>query len=261
MSCDKAMTVQALFDGELDAPASAEIEQHIATCADCAAQLESLVQTRAALRDAAPYYRADAVLRARISATLAKESKQSAPSGVGAFFARSRVFWAGVLSGGAGAALATAMLMVALLSPANDVLVGDLAGAHLRSLMADHLIDIASSDHHTVKPWFAGHADVSPPVTDFSAQGYPLIGGRADYIDGRRAAVVVYRRGKHVINVFAWASRDALPSDTDRNGYHLMFWRAGDLAFAAVSDAAAAEIAGLEHLIAMQASGNKTPTP
>jgi anti-sigma factor RsiW len=261
MRCDKALRVQALFDGELDAAASLEMEQHLNGCTECSALLEELTRTRAALRNAAPYYRADAALQNRIAAALDREDKPARPSGVGAWLSRSRAFWTGLISGGAGAALATAMLMMAFVAPTNETLVAELSGAHVRSLMANHLIDIASSDHHTVKPWFAGQADVSPPVTDFAAQGYPLIGGRIDYIDGRRAAVVVYRRGKHVINVFTWPLKGALPGDSERDGYRMMFWRGDDLAFAAVSDAAAPEIAGLKELILAQAAGNKTPTP
>jgi anti-sigma factor RsiW len=258
MSCDKALSVQALFDGELDAPASAEIERHLASCAECAALYDELKTTRAALREHAPYYRADIALRSRVMNALPKPER---PGILAVFAARSRAFWTGALSGGAGAALATALLMLTVTAPANDALMADLASAHVRSLMGDHLIDIASSDHHTVKPWFAGHVDVSPPVTDFAAQGYPLIGGRADYVDGRTAAVIVYRRGKHVINVFAWAAHgESLPSESERKGYHVLSWRMGDLTLAAVSDAAWPEIAGLEQLIVTQA-GNKSTTP
>lgn len=262
MRCDKALRVQALFDGELDAAASLETEQHLNGCAECSALLEELTRTRAALRSAAPYYRADAALRERVTRALAREDKPATAGALAAWFARSRVFWLGLASGGAGAALATAMLMLTLFAPVDETVVAELSGAHVRSLMANHLIDIASSDHHTVKPWFAGQADVSPPVTDFAAQGYPLAGGRIDYIEGRRAAVVVYRRGKHVINVFTWPSKRPLPSDAEHDGYRMVFWRSDDLVFAAVSDAAASEIEGLKKLIVAQAAaGNKPATP
>ena len=110
--------------------------------------------------------------------------------------------------------------------------------------MASHLVDVVSSNHHTVKPWFAGHADVSPPVADFASEGYQLIGGRIDYLDGRRAAVTVYRHGAHIINIFAWAYRgESLPNLTTRNGYHIVFWKSGNLAFCAISDTALDELA------------------
>jgi anti-sigma factor RsiW len=109
---------------------------------------------------------------------------------------------------------------------------------------------VASTDRHTVKPWFAGHTDVSPVVADFEQQGYRLIGGRADYLDHQRSAVVVYQHGKHIINVFSWAANQrALPRNTTRNGYHLVFWRAGDLAYCAVSDSAWDELLGLVRLL------------
>ena len=116
--------------------------------------------------------------------------------------------------------------------------------------MPEHLIDVVSTDKHTVKPWFAGHTDVSPVVADFDSQGYRLIGGRADYFDHQRAAVVVYQHGSHVINVFSWAAeRGGLPRDTTRNGYHMAFWRTGNLAYCAVSDTGWDELQGLVRLL------------
>jgi anti-sigma factor RsiW len=116
--------------------------------------------------------------------------------------------------------------------------------------MADHLTDVASTDQHTVKPWFAGHADVSPAVADFTAQGYRLVGGRADYFNHQRAAVVVYQHGAHVINVFSWAAGGArYPATITRSGYHLVFWRAADLEYCAVSDAGWEELQQLTALL------------
>jgi anti-sigma factor RsiW len=109
---------------------------------------------------------------------------------------------------------------------------------------------VESTDQHTVKPWFAGHADVSPPTADFPKEDYRLIGGRVDYVDGHRAAVLVYRHGAHTINVFSWAqSGESLPNIVTRNGYHSVFWRSGDLVFCAVSDTALDELLGLVRLL------------
>jgi anti-sigma factor RsiW len=120
--------------------------------------------------------------------------------------------------------------------------------------MPAHLIDVVSTDKHTVKPWFAGHADVSPAVADFEAQGYRLIGGRADYIDHQRSAVVVYQHGAHVINVFTWAASGARsPANTTRSGYHLAFWQQGDIQYCAVSDTGWDELLGLVRLLREQA--------
>jgi anti-sigma factor RsiW len=116
--------------------------------------------------------------------------------------------------------------------------------------MPDHLIDVVSTDKHTVKPWFAGHTDVSPVVADFDQQGYRLIGGRADYFDRQRAAVVVYQHGAHIINVFSWAAdQRGSPKNTTRNGYHLAFWRVGNLMYCAVSDTGWDELLGLVRLL------------
>jgi anti-sigma factor RsiW len=126
----------------------------------------------------------------------------------------------------------------------------ELVAAHVRSLMPNHLTDVISTDRHTVKPWFAGHADVSPVVADFSAQGYRLVGGRADYLARQRVAVVVYEHGAHVINVFTFAPGGrALPAEVGRHGYHVACWEAADLGYCAVSDAGWEEIAGLRQLL------------
>jgi len=116
--------------------------------------------------------------------------------------------------------------------------------------MPEHLIDVVSTDKHTVKPWFSGHADVSPVVADFDGEGYKLIGGRTDYFDHQRAAVVVYQHGAHIINVFTWAAtKGALPKDTTRDGYHLAFWKTGNLVYCAVSDTAWDELLNLVKLL------------
>ncbi len=164
---------------------------------------------------------------------------------------RAASFWAGAAGGIGGTAIAATVAFLLLAPPLLNPLVNDLLSAHVRSLMPAHLIDVVSTDKHTVKPWFAGHADVSPLVADFEPQGYKLIGGRADYLDRQRAAVVVYQHGAHVINVFSWAAQPSgsLPRDTTRNGYHLAFWRQGDIEYCAVSDTGWDELLGLVRLL------------
>ncbi len=149
-----------------------------------------------------------------------------------------------------GAAIAAALALLVFSPALTTPLVDELVAAHVRSLMPSHLIDVVSTDQHTVKPWFAGHADVSPVVADFAAEGYRLVGGRADYFEQQRSAVVVYQHGAHVINVFSWAtSRPALPKDSLRNGYRMVFWRAGNLDYCAVSDTGRDELLGLVRLL------------
>jgi mycothiol system anti-sigma-R factor len=255
MPCDEPrIRLQAYFDGELDAVAAAEIERHLEDCADCRAALGELEEVRAAVRRDSSYERAPAALRARISAALDLENaapperaraaaRRQPPSRRGHWM---RPFWSGAFGGAAVAACAAFFLW----APMSDPLLDDLVNAHVRSLMPAHLIDVESTDRHTVKPWFAGHADVSPTVTDFAEQGYKLIGGRADYFDRQRAAVVVYQHGAHLINVFSWsADRGSLPKDTTRNGYHLAFWRIGNLNYCAVSDTGWDELSKLETLM------------
>jgi anti-sigma factor RsiW len=155
----------------------------------------------------------------------------------------------GAFSGAGGVAIAAALAVFLIVPSFTNPLLDGLVTAHVRSLMPDHLIDVVSTDKHTVKPWFAGHADVSPAVADFAAQGYTLVGGRADYFEGQRAAVTVYRHGAHTINVFSWAGSGVLPRDSTRNGYHLAFFREGNLDYCAVSDTGWDELHGLVTLV------------
>lgn len=247
MLCNETQRVQAYFDGELDGSASAVIEQHLPHCAECAALLRDAQSARDAIREHVSYYRVSPDLRGRVLQSLTRESASAEPR---RFALRDSRFWLGAVAGFLPAVAAAALLIVFNSAPASDQVAADLVNAHLRSLVATHLIDVASSDQHTVKPWFAGHADVSPPAPDFPQSDYRLIGGRADYVDGHRSAVVVYRHGAHIINVFAWpGGGDTPPQLTTRNGYHIACWRNGDLALCAVSDTAVDELLTLTRLL------------
>jgi anti-sigma factor RsiW len=225
-----------------------EVERHLETCADCASLLASLESTRRLIREQAPYHRAGEALRRRIVHSLRREDGDR-PS-LRRFVAGNGRFLAGAASGAVATALAASLVLTVVAPSPSSLLVGDVMNAHLRSMMSDHLVDVVSSDRHTVKPWFAGHTDVSPPAVDFADQGYKLVGGRADYIDGHRAAVVVYRHGAHVINVFAWTGgAGRLPASASRNGYRFVFWRHGNLDFAAVSDTGPTELDTLVRLV------------
>jgi len=251
MQCPESLRLQAYFDAELDAVSAADIERHMEHCGECRAQHQALARLRTELRRELPYAQAPPALRARVTRALNGERTTDVPQPPEArSIARTRSFWLGAGSG-LGAAAVAATLALWLIAPRFATpLVDELAGAHVASLMSTHLIDVVSTDQHTVKPWFAGRADVSPAVADFEAQGYKLVGGRVDYLQHQRAAVVVYRHGQHVINVFSWAaSHRFLPGRVMRNGYRLVFWQTGDLQYCAVSDTAEDELLGLVRLL------------
>src|SRR5271169_5675705 len=252
MRCAESLRVQAYFDGELDALSAADVERHGDACAECRALLEDLKQLRAALRQDLTYARTPPALRARITRALDQEDTVRRPrlNSERRTSWTQRPFWRGALSGIGGTAIAASIAFFFWGPPLTSPLLDDLVNAHVRSLMPDHLIDVVSTDKHTVKPWFSGHTDVSPAVADFPQQGYRLVGGRADYFDHQRAAVVVYQHGSHIINVFSWAaSKASLPKNTTRNGYHLAFWKTGNLAYCAVSDTGWDELEGLVQLL------------
>lgn len=236
----------------MDALTAADIEQHLAHCVECQQLRSEMTGLRTALRRAVPAYPTPPALRTQIMRALDLEAAPARPvhQATARGYWRLRSFWAGALGGvtiaTAAAALAWFVLMPSFTSPVVD----ELLHAHVNSLMSSHLIDVVSTDRHTVKPWFAGHAEVSPAVADFAAQGYRLAGGRVDTLRHQRAAVVVYRHGAHVINVFCWAtSGGPVPRNATRNGYHLAFWSSGDLSYAAVSDTGWDELAELEGLL------------
>jgi anti-sigma factor RsiW len=284
VQCAESLRVQAYFDREVDAVSAAEIERHAEHCSECRALLEDLGSMRITLRRHVPYVAAPPALRAQILRALDQESAAEqaaqalttpAPTAAPAAAATAaapkprpaarsvaqqtarwggRTFWVGTFSGIGGAAMAAVLAFFLVMPAMVSPLTNDLVSAHVRSLMPDHLIDVVSTDKHTVKPWFAGHADVSPVVADFQSQGYKLIGGRADYIDHQRSAVVVYQHGQHFINVFTWAGTDRrLPANTTRSGYHLAFWQQGDIQYCAVSDTGWDELLGLVRLMREQA--------
>ena len=252
MRCAESLRAQAYFDGELDALSAADVERHSEHCDECRRLLIDLEQVRTALRQDLTYARTPPALRARIMRTLDQESTVRSPRlNAGRLMSwRPRPFWKGAFSGIGATAIAASIAFFLLAPPPTNPLIDDLVSAHVRSLMPDHLIDVVSTDKHTVKPWFAGHTDVSPVVADFAQQGYRLIGGRADYLDQQRAAVVVYQHGPHVINVFSWAATAGrVPKNTTRNGYHLAFWKTGNLVYCAVSDTGWDEHKGLVQLL------------
>jgi anti-sigma factor RsiW len=260
MDCAENLRVQGYFDGEVDAVTAAAIERHLATCEECRALLQDLQQFRTLMR--AENTGIPAPLRDRIMDSLDQESRPvDRPSRrKPAVPRRSRPFWIGVFSGVGTSAVAAAVTLLVLPPVLNHGLTTELVADHTRALMSSHLIDVVSTDQHTVKPWFAGRTDVSPEVADFTRQGYRLLGGRVDALAHHKAAVIVYQHGPHYINVFSWPSDSAaVPRDTTRNGYHLAFWKVGNLAYCAVSDTGWGELMGLVRLLQEQSARDIPP--
>lgn len=185
-----------------------------------------------------------------------------APASAASVLPKRRGWWHGLAWFGTGAATAWGLALVLLagpvspLAPSSDALAEAVTGNHVRSLMAAHLADVASTDQHTVKPWFAGKLDFSPPVVDLADEGFPLAGGRLDYLDGRTVAALVYRAGPHVINLFVWPAAEAKgtgkampPVFSSRQGYQLAHWTQGGMQAWAVSDLNAAELRNFAALL------------
>jgi len=235
-ACDKVLLVQAEFDGELDAAQAAALEAHRAGCPICQAAQAELLRTRALLR-AEPYEPTPDDVRARVMARLRQAQPQAAAAPRLTRRGWSRL-WGSGIGFGLGAACAAAIAFLVVLPQRND-LVDAVVADHIRALQPGHLEDVVSTDQHTVKPWFDGRIDFAPPVKDFAAEGFPLKGGRLDYLDNRPVAALVYQRDKHIIDLYVWPAGDAsahLASDTAIQGYNVAHWTADGMNFWAVSD-------------------------
>jgi len=243
------MLLNALADGELDAGHVREVEAHVAGCTACAEKLKAIRAVRAAMANPSLKEAAPAHLRSRIEALFPVAASEPAPASAslkGAIARWWRSFIGGFAVGGALSAAATAMLVIGLFTANQDQQIADeVVSAHIRSLQAGHLMDVQTSDQHTVKPWFNGKLDVAPPVIDLTAQGFTLLGGRLDYIEGEPVASVIYQRRKHVINLFVaqrlGAARAKVLAKTIQ-GYNVRHWTEQGLDFWAVSDLAGDEL-------------------
>jgi anti-sigma factor RsiW len=248
LDCEMALLTQADFDGELDAVQAAEIERHRAGCAICQAALVELQQLRDRIRQDAPAQRAPDRLRQAVAARLATNADAAPPPARRAPPGR----WGRSVAGfGLGAVLAASLMFVILSPGRQDSTLDQLLASHLRSLQPGHLEDVVSTDQHTVKPWFDGRIDFAPPVKDFAAAGFPLKGGRLDYIDHRPVAAMVYGRDKHLINLFVWPAQgapDRAPRTAERDGYTVVDWVEGGMALWAVSDVEAGQLADFVRL-------------
>jgi anti-sigma factor RsiW len=255
MICKDAQNlINGYVDGELDLIRNLEIERHIQDCALCTQDYKNHQVLSNAIKTGSLYFKAPADLRRRIQLSLRKAAKAEAGRRM------LPKWWFNIAAPMAAAAVILLALVPFLRGPsADDLLAGEVISSHVRSLMASHLADVSSSDQHTVKPWFAGKLNFSPPVEDLAKQGFPLIGGRLDYLEDRPVAALIYQRQKHFINLFIWP----LGSDSDvetktvlRQGYNLFHWTRSGMTFWAVSDLNNAELQKFVQLVQNQTSSS-----
>ena len=236
--------LHAYADDELDLVNVRKIEQHLRACDECRRIEEQIRALRDALNNDAPAYRAPARLRRNIRAALRREAK-----------ATERNFspWFMFATGAAFALILFAFVFFQTNRASRGNAIADqVVDNHVRSLLAAHLVDVASSDQHTVKPWFDGKIDFAPVVRDFSADGFPLVGGRLDYLDGRTVVALVYKRKKHPINLFvtpASGKGNTSPTLASRRGYNVFSWTNTEMKYWAVSDLNQAELRQFTQLV------------
>jgi mycothiol system anti-sigma-R factor len=256
VNCEEIKNLMdAYLDGELDPVTSQKVEEHLRDCPKCGQAYEVETAMAHAISQAAPYYKAPPELRERIQSSLRNEigAKATRNGTRGSQVMRTRkqpepratLFgmpwnWLALAAAIALAAIVASSFLSRLRQPgADQFLATQLIASHIRSLMADHLTDVASSDQHTVKPWLDTKLDFAPPVVDLSSEGFPLIGGRLDYLDNRPVAALVYGRRKHFINLFVWpvaSDEPKAPKTITREGYQLLHWADLDFNYWAVSD-------------------------
>jgi mycothiol system anti-sigma-R factor len=247
---DNQNLLHAYFDGELDLAHSLEFENHLKSCAECSRDFDAQRAMRKSLSAANLYERAPESLRAKLRVQLPREMPVQSVSPQ----RRSAIEWLAVA-----AAIFIAIVLGVRMIPDivggrqhTNLLAEQIVASHIRSLQPGHLFDVQSTDQHTVKPWFDGKLDFAPPVTDHSNEGFPLIGGRLDYLDHRDVAALVYQRQKHFINVFIWPgdSKAANVSEAQAiRGYNVVSWQRGGMNFCAVSDLNSAELEQFAQLL------------
>jgi anti-sigma factor RsiW len=244
MTCNESeILVHALLDGELDAGHARTLEAHLRHCSACASQLRRYQKLQQAVASAPLHFSAPVSLRRRIETALPSPPKRSSNR----FTSSIRGF---VLGSALSAAMAATLVLTVVQPDPDQNLFGEVVTAHVRSLQVDHLTDVRTTDRHTVKPWFNGKVAAAPPVVDLAAQGFPLVGGRLDYVDGKAVASIVYQRRAHVINVFV----TEVPPGNQRDarlltmqGFNIQRWTSAGLEFFAVSDINTQELQEFTH--------------
>ncbi|MFC5472672.1 anti-sigma factor family protein [Paraherbaspirillum soli] len=235
MDCKHAQNMMSAYiDDALDAPTVLQLAMHLAACTDCADACKQMQNVRAAVKTHGIRYDAPDHLRQRIQNALQREQPRTRKL--------PKFSWAWINFGFATASsLAFAVMLGLYLAVPSDAerLDQEIVASHFRSLLADHLADVASSDQHTVKPWFTGKLDFSPPTYDLAAQGFALIGGRLDYLNQRPVAALAYRHRQHVLNLFIWPDKtksSTPPTPSSRQGFQMVHWTQSGMHYWAISD-------------------------
>jgi anti-sigma factor RsiW len=227
---------EAYLDGELDAGQRAELEAHLNECPECTAVHQRFSELGADLRNLAPRYAAPERLEERVLSSVRKAAgTKPAPS--------FRPYYAWAIAASVLLAISLGWnIMLLSRKNAGGEIAQEIVSSHVRSLIGAHLLDVVSTDQHTVKPWFNGKLDYAPDVKDFAAAGFPLVGGRMDYFDHRAVAALVYKRREHVINLFIWPSSSPLTAPEAASGFNLITWNKAGMDYCAISDLNQAEL-------------------
>jgi len=257
MNCQEIRKwLDAYCDGELDLPRSLDLEQHLNECADCTVSYRNLLALHSGIRGSG--FVAPEALRERISVAVRKQLRPVRKT------SRSFGSWLGwgLMTATASVILAFVFTRVELRSNRTDRVLSEITDSHIRSLMGTHLVDVASSDQHTVRPWFEGKIDFAPPVPDLSEKGFEIVGGRLDYIEARPVATLVYQCRKHYLNLFirpdagaasvSEAPVEVLPS---QRGYQIVHWTAGGLNYWAVSEISIDELRDFANAFKKETAG------
>jgi anti-sigma factor RsiW len=252
----------AYIDKELSLSETVDFERHLNSCDECQHEYNEQVHVSTLIKNNAKYFEGTPQFTKRLEASLpsdrTKATQQKSPN---SFW---NLIWVNTW-GGRGAimasfvALAWSASLLLMLPSAQDKLTEELVSSHVRSLEVDHLSDVISTDHHTVKPWFNGKLDYSPPVIDLATMGFPMEGGRLDYINGKTVAVVIYRHNKHPVNLYVWPSnnKDSDIQRTTRNGYNLAHWVIGNMNYWAITDLEAGKLLDFAQTLRTEVTNNQ----
>jgi anti-sigma factor RsiW len=245
MKCASARNlIEPHLDGELNPDLQAKIQDHLAACDPCTEAFSRLRELQTNIRTQLPHYDAPAHFRERVLQSLREVAKHGAADGGGTRWSLPWRWMAIAASALLAVSVAGNVTLFQSRSGGLDIVTQNVLSSHVRSLIGTHLLDVPSSDQHTVKPWFNGKLDFSPDVKDFASQGFPLIGGRVEYMVDRPVAALVYRRRQHVVNLFTWPSSSSMNKEAEltRRGYNFIYWNKAGMTYWAISDLRISEL-------------------